>query len=407
MVDAEHSRERSARAQLLLPVYVPTAMLAFGQGLLLPTLPAYARSFHVSFALASLAIAAAAIGTLLADLPAGLVLGRLGLRPTMLLGAGLAAVATAAAGSAHVFPELIAYRLVEGVGWSMWGLSRHAFITESIDPRQRGRAISVFGGLNRIGLFAGPAVGGLVGAAAGLRASFFVASGLSVVALVICAIFVSDTRVVVHADRRLRWELVRAMLVANRRDLSAASVAQTFAQLIRAGRQAIIPFFGQAVLGLNVAQIGAIQSASSTVDMLLFVPAGYIMDRFGRKVTSVPSFAVMALGMACIPFTHSYLTLMGAAVIIGFGNGLGSGAMMTLGADLAPRGATGEFLGLWHLIGDAGSAGGPLAVGWLTDSVGFDGASFALAGVGVAASLTLALLVRETRLAALPTAQSP
>jgi MFS family permease len=407
VVDAEHSRERSARAQLVLPVYVPTALLALGQGLLLPTLPAYARSFNVSFGLASIAIAAAAIGTLLADLPAGLVLGRLGLKPTMLLGAGLAAIATAAAGSAQIFPELIAARLVEGVGWSMWGLSRHAFITESIDPRQRGRAISIFGGISRIGLFAGPAVGGVVGSAFGLRASFFVATGLSVVALVISAIYVTDTRIVVHTSRQMRWSLVRAMIKANRRDLASASVAQTFAQLIRAGRQAIIPFFGEAVLGLNVAQIGTIQSASSTVDMLLFVPAGYIMDRFGRKVTSVPSFAVMALGMACIPFAHSYVMLLGAAVIIGFGNGLGSGAMMTLGADLAPRGATGEFLGLWRLVGDTGSAGGPLVVGSLTDAIGFDGASFALAGIGVAASLTLALLVRETRMAPLPTAQSP
>jgi MFS family permease len=407
VVDAEHSRERSARAQLVLPVYVPTALLALGQGLLLPTLPAYARSFNVSFGLASIAIAAAAIGTLLADLPAGLVLGRLGLKPTMLLGAGLAAVATAAAGSAHAFPELVAARLVEGVGWSMWGLSRHAFITEAIDPRQRGRAISIFGGISRIGLFAGPAVGGFVGSAFGLRASFFVATGLSVVALVISAIYVTDTRIVVHTSRQLRWSLVRAMIRANRRDLAAASVAQTFAQLIRAGRQAIIPFFGEAVLGLNVAQIGTIQSASSTVDMLLFVPAGYIMDRFGRKVTSVPSFAVMALGMACIPFAHSYIALLGAAVIIGFGNGLGSGAMMTLGADLAPRGATGEFLGLWRLVGDTGAAGGPLVVGTLTDGIGFDGAAIALAGIGVAASLTLALLVRETRMASLPTAQSP
>src|SRR6476620_11657806 len=114
-----------------MPVYVPTALLALGQGLLLPTLPAYARSFNVSFGLASIAIAAAAIGTLLADLPAGLVLGRLGLKPTMLMGAGLAAIATAAAGAAQAFPELVAARLIEGVGWSMWGLSRHAFITEA------------------------------------------------------------------------------------------------------------------------------------------------------------------------------------------------------------------------------------------------------------------------------------
>src|SRR5688572_27161656 len=153
----ERSRrqQRATRAALLLPVYVPTALLAFGQGLLLPTLPAYARSFDVSFGWASLVLAAAGIGTLLADVPAGMLLGRLGLKPTMLLGAALTACATFAIGFAHVFPELIVYRLIAGVGTAMWGLSRHAFITEAIDPRQRGRAISVFGGINRIGMFSG------------------------------------------------------------------------------------------------------------------------------------------------------------------------------------------------------------------------------------------------------------
>ena len=402
MDNAHERRARSARAQLLLPVYVPTALLAFGQGMLLPTLPAFARSFDVSFGLASLALAAAGIGTLLADVPAGLVLGRLGLKPTMLLGVGLAALATFSAGLAPAFAALVALRMLAGVGTAMWGLSRHAFITESIDPRQRGRAISVFGGINRIGMFAGPAAGGVVGQLVGLPASFFVAAGLSLVALAISFIYVQDTHVRTHADRHLRWGLVREMALANRRDLTAAGVAQTFAQMIRAGRQAIIPFYGEAVLGLSVAEIGTIQSASSIVDMLLFLPAGFLMDRFGRKVAAVPSFAVMAAGMALIPFTSSYLLLMAAAMLIGFGNGLGSGTMMTLGADLAPPGATGEFLGLWRLIGDSGAAGGPIAVGTLTDSVGFEATALILAGVGLAASLTLALLVRETRLEPLP-----
>lgn len=401
----ERSRrqQRATRAALLLPVYVPTALLAFGQGLLLPTLPAYARSFDVSFALASLALAAAGIGTLLADVPAGLVLGRLGLRATMLIGAGLTTVATIAAGFAQFFPELLAYRLLAGVGMALWGLSRHAYITETIDPRQRGRTLSVFGGINRIGTFSGPAIGGLLGNELGLSAPFFLSGMLGSVACVISFLFVTDTRVVTHADRRVRWALVGAMVRVNRRDLSAAAVAQIFAQLIRSGRQAIIPFYGEAVLGLNVAQIGTIQSASSILDMALFIPAGFMMDRFGRKTAAVPSFAIMAVGMACIPLSSSYVTLLLAAMLLGFGNGLGSGSMMTLGADLAPPGATGEFLGLWRLIGDSGAAGGPLVVGLLTDAVGFDITAWVLAGCGITAALTLAFLVRETRIEPAPT----
>lgn len=384
---------------LLLPVYVPTALLALSEGLLLPTLPAYALRLSDSIGVASIVLAAAAIGTLMADVPAGILLGRLGLKPTMILGAGMVAGATFLAGLAAFIPLLIGLRLIAGVGTAMWGLSRHAFITESIDPRQRGRAISVFGGINRIGVFGGPALGGVIGSLVGLRFSFFLAGLLGFIALLISLRYVQDTRVVVHTERHVRWGLVRDMVRTNWRDLSAASTAQTFAQMIRAGRQTIIPFYGLQVLGLDVAEVGFIQSASSMVDMMLFIPAGYLMDHFGRKVAAVPSFAVMAAGMVLIPFTTSYLTLMGAAVLIGFGNGLGSGTMMTLGADLAPPGATGEFLGLWRLIGDSGRAGGPLAVGGLTDGLGFEATAYILAGVGLGAATILAVLVKETRVA--------
>ena len=67
----------------------------------------------------------------------------------------------------------------------------------------------------------------------------------------------------------------------------------------------------------------------------MFYPAGYVMDRFGRKFAYVPSFLLQALGMALIPLTGSFAALLAATSLIGFGNGLGSGTMLTLGADLA------------------------------------------------------------------------
>lgn len=404
MIELSSSRGRRA---LLLPVYVPTALLSLAQGLLLPTLPLFALDFDVSYAIASLVIAAAGIGTLVADIPAGMLLGRLGLKPTMLIGASLVAVATFALGIAQFVPELIFYRLIAGVGTAMWGLSRHAFITESIHPSQRGRAISVFGGINRIGMFGGPALGGLVGLALGLRASFFVAAGLCLIALAISVIYVKDTRIQTHTERHARWGIVREVVRRNGRDLAAAGIAQTFAQMIRSGRQTLIPFYGASILGPSAAQIGTIQSASSLVDMMLFIPAGILMDRYGRKVAAVPSFAVMAIGMALIPLTNSFLTLLLVAMLIGLGNGLGSGTMMTLGADLAPPGATGEFLGLWRLIGDTGQAGGPLAVGAMTDALGFAASAIILAGAGLSASLILARLVKETRIAQSAPAPGP
>lgn len=393
----DHDHQYVSRRTLILSVYLPSGLLAITQGLLLPTLPLYALEFDVGFTAASMAIAAAGIGTMIADVPAGMVLGQVGLKRTMLIGAALVAASLFALGFSNIFAMLIVYRLIDGVGRAMWSISRVSYITEEIHPRERGRAISIFGGLNRIGMFIGPAVGGFVGHAYGLEASFMLAGMLGVAALIVSMIFIEETPIESHGGHRMRWGLVRQMVIQNKRDLSAASIAQIAAQMIRQGRQALIPFYAGEVLGLDAAQVGLIQSASSMVDMTLFFPAGFIMDRFGRKFTSVPSFALMAVGIALIPLATGFLSMMAIVMIIGFGNGLGSGAMMTLGSDLAPRGAVGEFMGVWRFVGDSGRASGPIVVGGLADLAGWTTTTLILALVGAGSAATLALLVKETR----------
>src|SRR5207244_11950322 len=102
------------------------------------------------------------------------------------------------------------------------------------------------------------------------------------------------------------------------------------------------------------------------------------------------------LGLAGLPLGHSAGSLLTAATVMGVGNGLGAGIMLTLGADLAPKGGTGEFLGLWRLVGDVGSTGGPLVVGSVADAVSLPVAALAMCGIGVLASSTLARFVPET-----------
>ncbi len=49
-------------------------------------------------------------------------------------------------------------------------------------------------------------------------------------------------------------------------------------------------------------------------------------------------------------------------VLIAVGNGLGSGIVMTIGADTAPTVGRAQYLGGWRLCGDIGNSGGPLLV---------------------------------------------
>lgn len=387
-----------SRAAMVMPVYVPSFLLSFGQGVLVPTLPVFAKGFGVSFSLVSLVIAAAGVGTLAADLPAGLALGRLGRQRAMLVGISLVASSTLVIALWHQFSVLLVCRLVGGIGTALWGISRHAYITAVAPRSQRGKFIATFGGINRLGLFAGPFVGGVIGHQFGLSWSFVLAAFAAALAGPLAVFFIRDPReqTAIVPPRHLRWESVRRLLRTHRLDVVSAGTAQIFAAMIRSGRQLIIPLYGAYTLNLDVASIGVILTVSTAIDMMLFMPAGWVMDRFGRKVASVPSFAIMAVGVALIPVAANFLGLLIAACVIGLGNGMGSGSMMTLGADLAPPDAVGEFLGIWRFVGDAGQAGGPLVVGVVADALGLTATAFALAGIGGIAALILAALVRET-----------
>jgi MFS family permease len=390
-----------SRRSLILAVYLPTALLAFGQGILLVTIPVYASSLGIAYTAISLITAAAAIGTLVTDVPAGVVLQRIGLRRSMLIGSTMVVTGTLGLAFPISIEAMVAMRVMAGIGTALWGLSRHAFIAQSIPVAQRGRAIAMFGGINRVGTFGGPILGGFVATGAGIRFSFVAAGLLGLCALIAAVRFIPDdhgTLVRRKGDARKRWAVVGKTMRENAAGLTAAGIAQLFAQMIRQGRQLLVPLVGVQQLGLTTAQVGTVITISAIVDMLMFFPAGFVMDRFGRKFASVPSFAIMALGILLVPFATSFWTLVGAGVVIGLGNGLGSGSMMTLGADLSPPGATGEFLGVWRLIGDCGAVLGPLAVGVVADQLGLTNSAYVLAGAGLISSLILLMLVKETRI---------
>ena len=63
-----------------LSIYLPSITLAIGTGMVIPALPVYARSFGVSFEVASLVIVMQQLGSTLSALPTGLLADRFGRR---------------------------------------------------------------------------------------------------------------------------------------------------------------------------------------------------------------------------------------------------------------------------------------------------------------------------------------
>jgi MFS family permease len=161
--------------------------------------------------------------------------------------------------------------------------------------------------------------------------------------------------------------------------------------LLRSARGVVIPLWGEHI-GLSVSRIGFVFSASAAVDLLMFIPAGFVMDMAGRRTAGALCIGIFALGLLVMPLQASFGWFLVSAILVGLGNGFGAGINMTLGSDLAPDDAVGEFLGLWRLFGDIGATAGPPLVGAVAALVSLPLAllSIALIGFGGAALMLFA-----------------
>jgi MFS family permease len=109
---------------------------------------------------------------------------------------------------------------------------------------------------------------------------------------------------------------------------------------------------------------------AGAVDFALFYAGGAIMDRFGRLWTAVPLMVGLSAGHLVLALTHdapaSATWFVAAAMVLALANGLGSGIILTLGADLADKRNPAPFLGAWRFTAGLGAAGAPLTIAAVT-----------------------------------------
>ena len=382
-----------SRTSLILPIYIPAFLLATGGGIVSPTLSIYVKSFELSYTLTTVVLAVGVLG----NIPAGILVERLGRKLSMLTGLVMIGLSTVGMGTATNLLQLIGAQLVGGIGQALWMLARHAYMTDVIPIAKRGRAIALFGGVNRMGTFVGQLCSIFLGV--NLRLPFFIYAAVVALNFFLCFFFIPKTHRTSTEVVGKKPPYLKHLLEVSRqhaRLLATAGVGQVCVQTLRRGCNIIIPLYGDEVIGLTTQEVRTVVMASSAVDMSMFPIAGHMMDRFGRRFATVPGVFIFATGMVLMPFTGTFTTLLLAAIFMRMGNGIASGTMMTLGADLAPHEGTGEFLGLWRLTGDFGGSAGPVIVGNLADLFGLSYSGFALGGIGYLAVAIFLRLVPET-----------
>jgi MFS family permease len=275
--------------------------------------------------------------------------------------------------------------LLVGLSAAVFALARHAFLTSFVPLAYRARALSTLGGVFRLGFFVGPFVTAAVIHFTGVVALAFwihivacLAAAIVLVALPDPATTFGTVRTVRLGGRELREgeALVEQessglfrTIIARRDVLSRLGLGAALVGALRASRQVILPLWAVSI-GVADADAALVIGIAGGVDFALFYLSGSIMDRFGRLWTAVPSMIGLGLGHLVLAATHDLPSniewFIAAAMILSLANGLGSGILMTLGADLADPANPAPFLGAWRFTGGLGGAAAPLLLSAIT-----------------------------------------
>jgi MFS family permease len=246
----------------------------------------------------------------------------------------------------------------------------------------------------RIGHFIGPIVGGYIAEYFGYRYIFFFQAALTLAGFTIFAVIVRPIHDVRHEDQS-GLKGFGEVLSKERKVFATAGTGMIALSLLRTARSIIIPLWGEHI-GLSVSEIGLVFGLGSAIDMMMFIPAGQLMDRLGRKWAALIATCGIAASLFVIPLTATFTSFLLVSLLAGITNGMGSGINMTLGSDLAPNRAPEKFISLWRFISDIGHTAGPLIIGGIGQIMTLAVSSLAAGGLGAIGAILMLLTLPET-----------
>lgn len=380
------------------PAFVPTLLFTIGEGAIMPLIPALAARLGADLATSGLVASMIVVGVLLGDIPAGWIVGRLGERSTMLGASGLAAAGILLSVLATSAGMLGAGMLVLGFAAAVFGLARHALLTSVVPAPYRARALSTLGGTFRLGLLIGPFLAAALVTVTGdvVSVLWFALAMCALVAVSILAL--PDPERMLHhrstpAGSALGVGAVFGTIAARRHVLARLGVGALTVAALRSVRGVILPLWAVSI-GLGEAQTALIIGVAGGIDFALFWFGGWLMDRFGRLYTAVPSMIGLGLGLIGLALTAGVDDpvpwFIAVAVWLALANGIGAGVLMTMGSDLAGRENPAPFLSAWRFTMDAGGASAPLLLSAITAAAGLAAASATLGVVGLVGAVLLA-----------------
>lgn len=245
-------------------------------------LPAVQRDLHASTSGLQWAIDAYTLVLAALLMLAGSTADRIGRKRVFMTGLVVFTLGSLLCSLAPDLSSLVVFRMIQAVGGSMLNPVAMSIITNTFtDPRDRARAIGVWGAVVGISMAAGPLVGGLLVESVGWRSIFWVNLPVGLAALLLTLRFVPESR----APKARRPDPLGQLMVI----VLFGSLTYAIIEAPNAGFTAVLPFAALALAALLGLLLYEPRRAEPLIDLRFFRSAPFS----GATVIAVSAFAAL------------------------------------------------------------------------------------------------------------------
>ena len=355
-----------------------TFLFWFSLYVYVPILPVHTESLGASAAMVGTVVSAYAVAQLVLRIPVGIWADSLGRRkPFVVAGLLFAALGALGLGLSPSPWFLFASRAVTGVAAVAWVPTMVLYVSYH-SARRVPRAMGVIMGINGSAQLTAALVGGLIARAWNAEATFFVAAGVSLVAILV----MTPVREPPATESRRRAPRQFLQVAVTPLLLIASGIA-ILSHFVRFSTSfAFTPLYA-ADIGASDAALGYIVAAMFAFSTLGSLAYAGIGERLGYRHTIAFGSVTLAGAVVATPFIHDVPILVVCQAASGFGGGLQAAALAALSLRGVDRSEQATAMGVFQALYAVGMLAGPAISGFISDGLGINSVFYLSAGVAL------------------------
>jgi MFS family permease len=335
-----------------------SALLFFASfNMIIPKLPVFLSSLGGA-EYKGLIISAFTVTALLSRPFSGKLADTIGRVPVILVGSSVCLICSLIYPLLTTVYGFVLLRLIHGFSTGFTPTGQTAYLSDVIPANRRGEAMGVLGTAGTLGMASGPALGGLVANAYGLRVMFYCSSVLALLSIMIIA-------GTLHETLPKKRPFSRSLLAVQKHEWFEPLVLVPCIVMILCAYAygtvyTLLPDFGYHV---GIKNEGILFSYFTIASLVVRLIGGKASDRFGRRAVLFVSTTCIVVSMLIIAFADTKSQLIAGVVLYGFAQGATSPTLLAWATDLSHPLFRGRGVASLYMSMEAGIGIGAFASG--------------------------------------------